>query len=1498
MKRNKLRVFAGMLLIFSMLISNMQISLAHGDGESKSGETDAFLPTHKKEMIGFNEDWEPQGENISVIVEFVHNPAGVEAALSREESQHFALYTSDFDYVEAEEKALEDHQQFLEGLANLLGRRRSAVGINYEYHVVLNGVALVVPDTYINEILALDCVKAIYLDETTTVEEVIQADEEETGPEVPEKYKDIPDDDNEIEPEEESPKDEEIENPEITPEDQQGDNLPEEPDVKPLEINDRIKGMAKSHEFYNMEEVYEKAGEDLEIIQIAILDSGIDYNHPDFIDVFATETPKGEGGGLLKNGYFYGRNYLHKDSGEEAKNDNEKNDPMDDHSHGSHVAGIITGQALKGNGGTMGIAQNVQIASYKVLDRDNKVTLSRYLAGLEGAVKDGYKMIQSSIGWNTQYGPDHATTRAVNNACLADPMLIFVSSAGNGGPGSQTLSSPGTSPFAFSAANAELPEENTRLTILSKNGESDIIYVRGDWFTSVVGPDEENHYFLEGGKFKLNEDQSYNMVLIPSKNDSNIMGTCTQEDVDAFVNNADNKAKLDGALVVMRRGQSFDKTVDILKKYNAAAILIINNGNDYAGISYFQGPFVNYIPTFTMQTEIGDAMIEGMVPGEVYNFTITGTNRDSFEEGWRIYSGSSRGSVMLSGDLKPDITAIGTSVISTIPKSDAKDYEFAYGMKTGTSMAAPHISGFVAILRGVNPDLTRAQVRAILMNTADILEDESVFAMGAGMVNPIKALDADVYAVSDVTRMYLSDTSKYDGVQKTEAGSVSFGEVAIDAVKGYSTSKQIKVYSLEDAHDLQVEIHTSFNSHTGITFESSEEAISVDAKGTAVFDLSVKVAKDTPVGSVGEGYLALKEGNEIVIRMPFAISVRDSSLETLNMKKTFLENIVVSNGKYSHLSSAGQAKFNSSDTILHMNIVSDYILLEFDKIQIYFADGTGELIGQISPSPWKNIADYVGQWYFYNYNLSSCYKFEYDENHNIIGIAKNKEPLSEGHYKLVIRTYKEGQEEEQHKDYTIDFYVDNTLPELKLENASKDMWQYKRIGQEAEFRGNIYDKGTEEMINLGIGGGIDKRVYDRDISQKDNFLYVQLKNDYYRAEIEEDGNFKVLIPLNKLAEGEMSAKLWFGDHLQTVGFEDTEGIKYVECFSPSRDTLSYYKPVGSTYNDVVPYMQHYAQKAANISSRDVILKSMPYAAVRFESNGGTLIEDLSLLLGEKLQEPPKPVKSGYEFLGWFTDQECTIKWDFVSNIVAKDITLYASWKAISTSTPNSDPVRRSGTKKSTSSSLQDAAEESIVEKGTVPLGQAPLTAGSRSFTDVPSDSWYYNAVYFGMDKGIFSGYSDTLFGATDNMTRGQFVTTLGRLAESMGVQISDVNSSFTDVPAGQWYTKYVAWGEASGIIKGHNTTVFGLNDYITREQMVSIFVRFAAHMNIELDAENSQLSFADSDQISRWAYEDVMKAAKAGLVQGSGGTFNPTAYTLRCEVAQVFMKFIEGYIDR
>ncbi|MBR0277625.1 MAG: S-layer homology domain-containing protein, partial [Clostridia bacterium] len=114
------------------------------------------------------------------------------------------------------------------------------------------------------------------------------------------------------------------------------------------------------------------------------------------------------------------------------------------------------------------------------------------------------------------------------------------------------------------------------------------------------------------------------------------------------------------------------------------------------------------------------------------------------------------------------------------------------------------------------------------------------------------------------------------------------------------------------------------------------------------------------------------------------------------------------------------------------------------------------------------------------------------------------------------------------------------------------------------------------------------------------------------------------------------------------------------------------------------------------------------------------------------------------------------------------------------------------------------------------------------------------------------------------ITRGEFVK---MLVSVFGVCDTDAQCDFADVKKESDIYKYVATLYQDGVVKGISDTAFGVDDNITRQDMVTIIYRFALKHGIDLNYQ-SNLDFNDSDDIADYAKESVSALVGAGAVNG------------------------------
>ena len=181
---------------------------------------------------------------------------------------------------------------------------------------------------------------------------------------------------------------------------------------------------------------------------------------------------------------------------------------------------------------------------------------------------------------------------------------------------------------------------------------------------------------------------------------------------------------------------------------------------------------------------------------------------------------------------------------------------------------------------------------------------------------------------------------------------------------------------------------------------------------------------------------------------------------------------------------------------------------------------------------------------------------------------------------------------------------------------------------------------------------------------------------------------------------------------------------------------------------------------------------------------------------------------------------------------------------------------------------------------------------NNPFTDVQTGDWFYEAVKYAVQKGLFSGTSENTFSPNMAMTRSMLVTVLYRMD---GSPVVTAANTFTDVEAGQWYTDAVIWANASGIVTGYGEGKFGTNDPITREQMAAILYRYAQTKEYDVTKTDKLTGYTDASSVSTWAEPAVKWAVSQGMITGtSNTTLSPAGTATRAQVAAILQRYIEN----
>lgn len=246
--------------------------------------------------------------------------------------------------------------------------------------------------------------------------------------------------------------------------------------------------------------------------------------------------------------------------------------------------------------------------------------------------------------------------------------------------------------------------------------------------------------------------------------------------------------------------------------------------------------------------------------------------------------------------------------------------------------------------------------------------------------------------------------------------------------------------------------------------------------------------------------------------------------------------------------------------------------------------------------------------------------------------------------------------------------------------------------------------------------------------------------------------------------------------------------------------------------------------------------------------------------------PTNVTKPGYTFLGWFTAYSGGVLVKQIEATETGEKTFYARWQKTVLPPPPVTP-------------------------GTPVTPAKPAAPVGLPFADVSGSDWFYNDVRYVYEKGIMDGTGADRFSPNAPLTRAMIVTILYRMAGSPSVSGS---SDFTDVAAGKWFAKAVAWAAANGIVNGYGSGLFGPNDPVTREQLAAILYRYAVYGGMTaVTLEENLGGFADTAQLSAYAIQAMNWAVGQGLINGSGSNLVPKAQATRAQVAAIIHRYLE-----
>jgi minor extracellular serine protease Vpr len=594
-------------------------------------------------------------------------------------------------------------------------------------------------------------------------------------------------------------------------------------------------------------------------VKVAVLDTGVDYTHANFGGPGTVEAFEGNDGTVIEPGTFPTAKVVagHDFVGDDFSGPNTPvpdPDPLDCNGHGSHVAGSAAGFGVLSDGTTYGgpydstthdnsfrigpgTAPEASIIAVRVFGCAGFTTEAILVAALEYAFEQDADVVNMSLG--SIFGRDEEPSTVASNT-LAENGTVVVASAGNsgGGPyitGAPAVASRAISVAAIDASSPTFPGANASLS----TGKS------------LVMQNSNGAAFSDGTTLPVK--------VLRTSSGGVSLGCDPQEYVDQNVA---------GTLVVTVRGVCARVARAVYgQKAGAAAVAMIDTSSGYPP---FEGEitsnpdtgeqFTVTIPFFGVRGVLGpNPQVDGDDLVAADGGTVTLTNATVPNPGYQRLAGfSSGGPANVDSDPKPEVTAPGVSVLSTLVGSGNAGTRIS-----GTSMAAPHTAGVAALVTQAHPDWSTELIKSAIVHTANASGAKIIGTnansydprrAGAGVVDARKAVDAAGLATTDAGK-----------------GTLAFGYEALGAA--YSETLPLTLHNAGGA-DITYNLSSALvGSSLGTVVSISPNPVTVPAGGTATVNVTLSLdaaAVAALPGATASNFGALANVRGAIVATPTA----------------------------------------------------------------------------------------------------------------------------------------------------------------------------------------------------------------------------------------------------------------------------------------------------------------------------------------------------------------------------------------------------------------------------------------------------------------------------------------------------------------------------------------------------------------------------------------------------------------------------------------------------
>jgi subtilisin family serine protease len=565
-------------------------------------------------------------------------------------------------------------------------------------------------------------------------------------------------------------------------------------------------------------------------IKVAIVDTGIDYNHPDLggtgdnsSRISADPNTREMDHPRVTHGWDYVGADFNPGNPDAPQTPSPDPDPHDAQGHGTHVAGIVGADQEDREEGATGVAPGVTFGAYKVFALGS-TTSAVIVEALEDAYADGMDVVNMSLGATFAWGQDYPTTAASNE--LAANGVVVVNSAGNDGAlGTWTLSAPANGHDIISVASADNTHVNARA------------------FEVAQLPEPVAYMELTGAELPPTEGESEELVWLGR--------ACTDTMGDELEGDPDGKVAL-----IVRGDCNFSEKYLAAANAGATGVVIHNqNPGLFAGTIAEFG--VDGVWGAGISRDDGLALRALLADGETVTLTFTDERVTvANPTGGLASSFTSYGQDIELG-FAPSVMAPGGLIVSTYPLAQG-----GYASLSGTSMAAPHVAGAAALLLEAEPDLDPSDVRDRLQNTAE----PAVWSLNppTGLLDHTFRQGAGLIQIDDAV---MTD-------QRVTPAQLALGDADATTTTVTVTNRgdSAVTYSVSHVNALQV-VASSYTPDfwlTGVPF-SGPSSVTVPAGGSADVTFTITAPKIGMPNHQYGGYVVLTPEDEATttLRVPY-----------------------------------------------------------------------------------------------------------------------------------------------------------------------------------------------------------------------------------------------------------------------------------------------------------------------------------------------------------------------------------------------------------------------------------------------------------------------------------------------------------------------------------------------------------------------------------------------------------------------------------------------------